>query len=106
MRVMSESMWLDSWPAVVTSEPNTGAGHLWRGEEEEREITHYHVEFLGEPHSHGWVCAKDVKAFTDQSVDSQPAAGGHQVISAPTIEAGEGRGIRGLATCLCVCVCV
>ena len=74
---------------------------MWR---EEEEITHYHVEFLGEPHSHGWVCARDVKAFSTQSATCHSADGGHPVTGSSHSEAG------GCATAtsprVCVCVCV
>ena len=104
---MNPSDWPASWPAVVTPEPDTEAGHVWR---EEEEITHYHVEFLGEPHSHGWVCARDVKAFTAQSAARHSADGGHPVTGSSHSEAGG----RATATsqraraCVraCVCACV
>ena len=51
----------------MTPEPLTANGHI--SKDEDNEITHYHVEFLGQPHSHGWVASKDVSEFTESSVD-------------------------------------
>ncbi|KAK7110577.1 hypothetical protein V1264_014426 [Littorina saxatilis] len=65
-----------SWPAVVTSEPGTDNGHLWKDEEDE--IIQYHVEFLGPPHSHGWVFARDVVNFTAKSVSKQLTRDSHK----------------------------
>ena len=33
----------------------------------ENEVTHYHVEFLGDPHSHAWVAPSGVHPFTSVS---------------------------------------
>ena len=57
------------WPAVVTPEPLTDAGHASKSSL--GEITHYHMEFLGLPHSHGWVSSKHISFFTEQSIDCQ-----------------------------------
>ncbi|KAK7488757.1 hypothetical protein BaRGS_00020054 [Batillaria attramentaria] len=56
-----------SWPALVTTDPASEYGHLAR--DEDGSITHYHVEFLGSPHTHGWVCTRNVRIFTADSVD-------------------------------------
>ena len=87
---------------MVTPEPDTEAGHVWR---EEEEITHYHVEFLGEPHSHGWVCARDVEAFTAHSANRHSADGSHPVTAASHSQAGGRATATSARARACVCVC-
>ncbi|CAL1531458.1 unnamed protein product, partial [Lymnaea stagnalis] len=47
------------WPAIVTADPLNGL-HF---EGDDVEIIWYHVEFLGEVRTHGWVRAKTVEVF-------------------------------------------
>jgi hypothetical protein len=53
------------WPALVSGDPASGR-HVESDtvDDGQEEISHYHVEFLGQPHSHGWVSARHVEAFT------------------------------------------
>ncbi|KAL8598352.1 hypothetical protein ACOMHN_047673 [Nucella lapillus] len=76
-----------SWPSVVTAEPGTGSGHL--SKYEDGEIAFYHVEFLGQPHSHGWVNTKHITVFTPASVGKQ------QVSNVSHKKQGRGRKSKG-----------
>ena len=54
------------WPAILTTDPSYGE-YYDTLMNKENEVTHYHVEFLGEPHSHAWVVQSGVHPFASVS---------------------------------------
>lgn len=52
------------WPAVITKDPlSEDAKHIIRYEDGTNDPKYYHVEFLGDIHTHAWVLAKFVQVY-------------------------------------------
>ncbi|XP_052090825.1 uncharacterized protein LOC127727750, partial [Mytilus californianus] len=59
----------DKWPAVMTRDPHTG---LQFEMDSNRQLSTYHVEFLGPSHTHAWIKADRVCLYSkDNMNDSQ-----------------------------------
>ncbi|CAC5382725.1 unnamed protein product [Mytilus coruscus] len=59
----------DKWPAVMTRDPHTG---LQFEMDSNRQLSMYHVEFLGPSHTHAWIKADRVCLYSkDNMNDSQ-----------------------------------
>ena len=55
------------WPGLLTLDSTCGE-YYDAPLDKENEVTHYHVEFLGTPHSHAWVVAGLVHPFVSVPV--------------------------------------
>ncbi|WAQ95083.1 ZCPW2-like protein, partial [Mya arenaria] len=54
------------WPAVITRDPEVGVHVLI---DIDGDPTTYHIEFLGNPHSHSWVAAKHVQVYGHKNLE-------------------------------------
>ena len=52
------------WPAVITGDPlSEDNKHIIRYEDGTNDPKYYHVEFLGDTHTHAWVSARFVQSY-------------------------------------------
>ena len=59
-----------SWPAVITNDPCEKNGpYIIRYQDGTNDPKYYHVEFLGDPHSHAWVSARFIQVYNTSTAN-------------------------------------
>ena len=57
-----------SWPAIITKDPAEPDGrHIIRYQDGTNDPKYYHVEFLGQMHTHAWISARQVQIYNTSS---------------------------------------
>ena len=57
------------WPAFITPDPNCDEYYdaVLNDNDEQEEITHFHVEFFGRPRTHAWIKSDNAFPYTGSS---------------------------------------
>ena len=63
-------VFLHRWPGIISPDPSDeNFSYIIRYDDGTDDPKYYHIEFLGEPHSHAWVLAKYVQVYNTNTVD-------------------------------------
>eukprot|EP00111_Clytia_hemisphaerica_P024102 TCONS_00071056-protein len=66
--VMAKMAGYPSWPAIITKDPAEPEGsHIIRYQDGTNDPKYYHVEFLGQMHTHAWISARQVQIYNTSS---------------------------------------